>query len=134
MKRPQSTSENVGRMRSPAKGQRVPSGQVDVPIEKPTGDAEYWQSRVGPTKNELRRYKQNSVRDHFMKIAAGYDELAQRAREFGIKAQRAERTPREVSTQAEGAHAPRRKSIRGKSDVKRLRMRTCSGVNGPVRS
>jgi hypothetical protein len=63
-------------------------------------DAEYWQSRAERPRNQSRRYKQPAVRDHFVKIAAGYDELARRAREPGFEA---EKNPQTGARQAEVA-------------------------------
>ena len=81
MKRSKGPAEAEGRMSGPAKGRPAPLKGADESIDTPSGDAEYWQSRAERTRNESRRYKQNAVRDHFLKIAAGYDELARRARE-----------------------------------------------------
>ena len=72
------STEVVGRTTAPAKGQPAPSRRVGAPNKTPTGDAEYWQFRAERTRSEARRYKQDGIRDHFIKIAAGYYELARR--------------------------------------------------------
>jgi hypothetical protein len=50
------------------------------PVGKPQDDVNYWQSRAERTRRQAGRYRDPAVRDHFMKIAAGYDELARSAR------------------------------------------------------
>jgi hypothetical protein len=69
------------------------------PTEARHEDAEYWQSRAARTRNQSHRYKQTAIRDHFAEIAAGYDELARRAREMENEADNAPQTasgPREI--------------------------------------
>lgn len=41
-------------------------------------DGDYWKSRAERTRQQARRYRSEGVRDHLLKIAAGYDELAER--------------------------------------------------------
>jgi hypothetical protein len=52
----------------------------DEPAVARHDDADYWQSRAERTRKQSQRYKQPAVRQHFAKIAAGYDALARRAR------------------------------------------------------
>lgn len=42
-------------------------------------DGDYWKQRAERARRMARRYDQQHIRDHFMKIAAGYDQLAERA-------------------------------------------------------
>lgn len=48
--------------------------------ENRQNDAEYWASRAERTRRQASRYQDLAIQDHFMKIAAGYDALAQQAR------------------------------------------------------
>jgi hypothetical protein len=41
---------------------------------------EYWKSRAERTRQRARRHRDEGLRDHLLKIATGYDELAERAR------------------------------------------------------
>jgi hypothetical protein len=43
-------------------------------------DASYWTSRAERTKRQAARHRDQAIRDHFMKIAAGYEALALSAR------------------------------------------------------
>lgn len=70
------------------------------PDEKPNDAAEYWQSRAERFRNQFRRCDPPAIRDHFVKMAAGYDELAQRARELRI-----EPSAQTTSSRREGARA-----------------------------
>jgi hypothetical protein len=79
-------------------------------------DAEYWQSRAERTRNQSRRYKQSAVRDHFAKIAAGYDELASRAGETAIET---EKDPQTSSGQCGVAETP--EECGSRSDQERVR-------------
>jgi hypothetical protein len=76
-------------------------------------DAEYWQSRAERTRSQSQRYKQAAVRDHFGKIAAGYDELARRARELKFEAGK---DPQTGARQAAPAEAPDQCSSRSDQD------------------
>jgi hypothetical protein len=42
-------------------------------------DGSYWKSRADRTRQQARRYRSEGLRDHLLKIAAGYDELAERS-------------------------------------------------------
>lgn len=42
-------------------------------------DGHYWKERAERARRMAGRHDQPHIRDHFMKIAAGYDKLAQRA-------------------------------------------------------
>jgi hypothetical protein len=42
-------------------------------------DGSYWKSRADRTRQQARRYRSEGLRDHLLKIAAGYDELAKRS-------------------------------------------------------
>ncbi|MHC2465240.1 hypothetical protein ACVIHD_004252 [Bradyrhizobium embrapense] len=46
-------------------------------------DASYWASRAERTKRQAARHPDQATRDHFMKIAAGYEALARLARSVG---------------------------------------------------
>ena len=74
--------------------------------------AEYWQSRAERTRNQSRRYKQ-PARHHFAKIAAGYDELARRARELSFEAEKDQQTR---ARQAEVTKTPDKHSSRSEQD------------------
>lgn len=50
---------------------------------KPQDDASYWESRAERTKRLAARHQDPATRDHFMKIAAGYEALARSARSVG---------------------------------------------------
>ena len=50
---------------------------------KPQDDASYWESRAERTKRQAARHQDPAIRDHFMKIAAGYEALARSARSVG---------------------------------------------------
>lgn len=50
---------------------------------KPQDDASYWASRAERTKCLAARHQDQAIRDHFMEIAAGYEELARSARSVG---------------------------------------------------
>ena len=50
---------------------------------KPQDDASYWASRAERTKRQAARHQDQATRDHFMKIAAGYEALACSARSVG---------------------------------------------------
>ncbi|UGA44620.1 hypothetical protein HU230_0000855 [Bradyrhizobium quebecense] len=50
---------------------------------KPQDDASYWTSRAERTKRQAARHQDQATRDHFMKIAAGYEALARSARSVG---------------------------------------------------
>ncbi|QOZ33667.1 hypothetical protein XH92_20020 [Bradyrhizobium sp. CCBAU 53421] len=50
---------------------------------KPQDDASYWASRAERTKRQAARHQDQATRDHFMKIAAGYEALARSARSVG---------------------------------------------------
>ncbi len=76
-------------------------------------DAEYWQSRAERTRSQSRRYKQPAVRDHFVKIAAGYDELARRTRELDFEAEEDLQTD---AQQAAPADTPDKSSSRSDQD------------------
>ncbi|HVX77975.1 MAG TPA: hypothetical protein VHB49_17710 [Bradyrhizobium sp.] len=54
----------------------VDHGPVTAP---PMQNGDYWKSRAERTRQQARRYRSEGVRDHLLKIAAGYDELAKRA-------------------------------------------------------
>jgi hypothetical protein len=98
--------DNTGRITRPMKEQLAhPEGQ-DEPIKTQDGDAEYWQSRAERTRTRSRRYKQPAVRDHFGKIAAGYEELARRAHEVTIETDKAEQSPLAASNKEEVAPEP----------------------------
>ena len=43
-------------------------------------DADYWESRAERTRRLAGGYHDRAIRDHFMKIAAGYEELARSTR------------------------------------------------------
>jgi len=84
-----------------------------------TDDAEYWHSRAERARKESRRHEQPAVRDHFVKIAAGYDELARRASETRSEADMAERPSQAASGQPEGTKASDEHNFR--SDEVRVR-------------
>ena len=39
-------------------------------------DGDYWKSRAERTRQQARRYRSEGLRDHLLKMASGYDELA----------------------------------------------------------
>ena len=45
-------------------------------------DADYWQSRANRTKRQASGFH-GHTREHLMKLAAGYEQLAQNARNIG---------------------------------------------------
>jgi hypothetical protein len=69
---------------APARAKRAVSDQstnVSSPVSRKHGeDAAYWQSRAERTKAQALKHRNPAVRDHLMEIAAGYEELARRAR------------------------------------------------------
>src|ERR1700743_1967302 len=42
-------------------------------------NGDYWKSRAERTRQQAQRYRSEAVRDHLLKIARGYEELAKRA-------------------------------------------------------
>ncbi len=42
-------------------------------------DGDYWKQRAERARRMARSYDQQHIRDHFIKIAVGYDQLAERA-------------------------------------------------------
>jgi hypothetical protein len=50
--------------------------------DQPSADADYWESRAEKTRRQAGQYQNQAIRDHFMRIAAGYEELARMARAF----------------------------------------------------
>jgi hypothetical protein len=42
-------------------------------------NGDYWKARAERTRQQARRYRSEAVRDHLLKIAMGYEELAKRA-------------------------------------------------------
>jgi hypothetical protein len=42
-------------------------------------NGDYWKSRAERTRQQAQRYRSEAVRDHLLKIAMGYEELAKRA-------------------------------------------------------
>lgn len=42
-------------------------------------NGDYWKSRAERTRQQARQHRNEGFRDHLLKIAAGYDELAKRA-------------------------------------------------------
>ena len=42
-------------------------------------DGDYWKERAERARRMASRHDQQHIRDHFMKIADGYDQLAERA-------------------------------------------------------
>lgn len=52
-------------------------------VGTPQDDATYWESRAERTRRQAGRYQDKATRDHFMKIAAGYEALAGWARSVG---------------------------------------------------
>lgn len=53
----------------------------DKPVISPThvSDADYWRERATRAKRLTHHHDDRATRDHLMKIAAGYEELAERA-------------------------------------------------------
>jgi hypothetical protein len=50
------------------------------PIAAPqVQNGDYWRSRAERTRQQAQRYRSEAVRDHLLKIAMGYEELAKRA-------------------------------------------------------
>jgi hypothetical protein len=93
MKRSKSTTTQLGprrviigsasaraRLKRPLKNTGGQTTKSDLSLEEHDVDAAYWQSRADRTKLQARRYRDPAVRDHLMKIAGGYEELARRTR------------------------------------------------------
>ncbi|GAB6996207.1 MAG: hypothetical protein CFE30_17795 [Bradyrhizobium sp. PARBB1] len=57
--------------------------QRKPPVRGPQDDAAYWESRAERTRRQAGRYQDQATREHFMKIAAGYEALAASARSVG---------------------------------------------------
>lgn len=57
--------------------------QRKPPVGAPQDDATYWESRADRTRRQAGRYQDQATREHFMKIAAGYEALAASARSVG---------------------------------------------------
>jgi hypothetical protein len=114
-KRLKCRSNDAGRMTGPARGEPArPEGGSEI-TERRGGDAEYWQARAERARKQSRRYKEPAVRDHFVKIAAGYDELARCARDFRIGAGKAEHLSRAAFrevTQAQHGFASDERRVR----------------------
>lgn len=108
-------SENMGRVAGPVKGQPARIKECDE-LTEARNDAGYWHSRAERMRNRSRRYKQPAVRDHFVKIAAGYDELARGA---SMKTNMAEQSSQASSSQREDAQTPDEHRFR--SDERRVR-------------
>jgi hypothetical protein len=51
----------------------------DPVIAPQVQNGDYWKSRAERTRHQAQRYRSEAVRDHLLKIAMGYDELAKRA-------------------------------------------------------
>jgi hypothetical protein len=51
-----------------------------LPAGRPQDDATYWESRAERMTRQAARHQDQAVREHFMKIAAGYEALAGWAR------------------------------------------------------
>ena len=62
----------------------VRAGTKRSRFTKHQSDADYWQSRADRTKLQANRFRHHT-RDHLMKVAAGYEQLAQNARGIGDK-------------------------------------------------
>ena len=52
-------------------------------VRRQQDDATYWESRAERTRRQAGRYQDQATREHFLKIAAGYEALAASARSVG---------------------------------------------------
>lgn len=59
--------------------EKLAAQDQDVLAAPQVQDGDYWKSRAERTRQQARRYRSEGVRDHLLKIAAGYEELARRA-------------------------------------------------------
>ena len=89
------------------------------PAEMQARDAKYWHSRAERTRKQALRYEEAAVRDHFVKIADGYDELARRVLESRGEAELNGDSSQGSSGQDEVGHAPEELNFR--SDEVRVR-------------
>lgn len=74
--------ESSGRVKDPSHLPKQLAHEIAVVgrQRKRQDDVDYWQSRAERTRRQASRYRDQAIRDPFMKIAAGYDELARSAR------------------------------------------------------